>query len=121
MLRYHVPRFLLGVIFLGAGLNGWVVILGIDPLLPTSPQAMELLTGYLLILEKSTEVICGIMLLINRFVPAALVVLAPIVVNILLFHLFVDPALLPFAVFVTIMEAYLLWRYRVKIMPLLQK
>jgi len=112
MLRYHVPRVLLSLIFLGAGFNGWLVILGLDPVFPTSPQAMALLTGYLLVLEKTTELLCGLLLLCNRYVPATLAVLAPITVNILLFHLFADPALLPLAIVVSLLEGYLLWGYR---------
>lgn len=112
ILRLHVPRLLLSLIFLGAGFNGWVVILGYEPVFPTSPKAMELLTGYLLVLEKSVELICGLLLVANRYIPATLAVLAPIVVNILFFHLFVDPSLLPLAVLVFLLEAYLLWLYR---------
>ncbi|HZG17902.1 MAG TPA: hypothetical protein VE710_23265 [Candidatus Bathyarchaeia archaeon] len=112
LLRLHIPRIVLGLIFLCAGGNGWIVILGFPPIFPTSPQAMELLTGYLLVLEKTTEVLAGLLLLANRFIPATLAVLAPIVVNILLFHLFVDPALLLLALLVFLPEVYLLWVFR---------
>ena len=112
VLRVHVPRILLALIFLCAGINGWLVILGFAPVFPTSPKAAELLTGYLLVLEKTTELICGLALLLNIFVPAALAILAPIVANILLFHLFADPAFLPLALLVSVLEAYLLWIYR---------
>lgn len=111
-LRIHLPRILLSLIFIGAGFNGWVVILGFDPVFPTSPKAMELLTGYLLVLEKSTELIGGLFLLLNVFTPAILAIFAPIVVNILLFHIFDDPSLLPLAIVVSLLEAYLLWIYR---------
>jgi uncharacterized membrane protein YphA (DoxX/SURF4 family) len=111
-LRIHLPRILLSLIFIVAGFNGWVVILGYDPVFPTSPKAMELLTGYLLVLEKSTELIGGLLLLLNVFTPAILAIFAPIVVNILLFHIFEDPSLLPLAIVVSVLEAYLLWIYR---------
>ena len=117
----HAARIILGLIFLVAGLNGWAVILGMEPFAPTSPQAMALLTGYLLVLEKSTEVVCGLLLVCNRFLPAALAILAPIVANILLFHLFSDPALLPLAILVTLLETFLLFMYRESFKPLLKK
>ena len=49
-------------------------------------------TGYMLKLVGATEVVSGVLLLINKKVPFALVVLAPVVVNILFFHLFLAPA-----------------------------
>ena len=48
-------------------------------------------TGYFFPLLKATEVICGALLLSNKYVPLALVILAPIMVNILFFHLFLAP------------------------------
>lgn len=108
-----ICRILLGVIFLGAGINGYLVLLGLEPVLPTSPKAMELLgNGYLLALEKTVEVLAGIMLIIRRFVPLTLAMLSPVVVNILAFHLFIDRELLPLAIGVAILEACLLWDRR---------
>ena len=60
-------------------------------------------------------VIAGILLLVGRFVPLALVILGPILVNILLFHLFLDPTHLPTAIpgFVCVLlELFLIWAYR---------
>ncbi|WP_145950379.1 hypothetical protein, partial [Paenibacillus sp. Y412MC10] len=85
----HICRILLGVIFLGAGVNGYLVLLGLEPVFPTSPKAMELLgNGYLLALEKTVEVLAGILLIVRWFVPLTLAILLPVVVNILAFHLF---------------------------------
>lgn len=67
---------------------------------------------YLLIAEKSVEVICGLFLLLNRFVPLVLAVLAPIVINIFLLHLFVDHSLLLVAFIMLLMYSYLLFLYR---------
>ncbi|GAA0308348.1 putative membrane protein YphA (DoxX/SURF4 family) [Gracilibacillus halotolerans] len=83
----RIAELLLGIIFLGAGLNGYVVLLGFEAFAPTSPAAMEFLSsGYFLALEKGVEIIGGILLLIRRFVPLALIVLASIIVNILAFR-----------------------------------
>ncbi|MEJ8545994.1 DoxX family membrane protein [Brevibacillus borstelensis] len=105
-------RLLLGIIFFGAGLNGYLVIFGQPPVFPTSPQAMEFLQGYLLVMVKTVEVICGLGLLLNLFAPLSLVVLAPVSVNILTFHLFVDPSLLPLGIIVFALNGFLIWAYR---------
>ncbi|MED1783449.1 hypothetical protein P4V43_16660 [Brevibacillus fortis] len=105
-------RIILGLILLGAGVNGYIVLFGFEPIFPTSPAAMELLQGYLLVLVKTVEIICGLLFLTNRFVPLALTATAPLVVNILTFHLFVDPDMLAMGLIVAILEVYLLWSYR---------
>src|SRR4051794_37873323 len=109
----RMAEILLGIIFLGAGLNGYVVLLGFEAFAPTSPAAMEFLgDGYLLAMEKGIEIIAGILLFIRRFVPLVLVALASIVVNILTFHIFVDPELLLLALLVVLLEGLLAWYYR---------
>ena len=64
-------------------------------------------TGYLFPLIKMTEIVCGLCLLINRFVPLALVVLAPIVINIAGVHFFLDPSGMPVAIVIGLMTTYL--------------
>jgi len=109
----RIAEILLGAIFLGAGLNGYGVLFGFEPFAPTSPAAMEFLgNGYLLALEKGVEIIAGFLLLIRRFVPLALTVLAGIVVNILAFHIFVDSELLALAILVAFLEGTIAWHYR---------
>lgn len=117
----RVAEILLGVIFLGAGLNGYVVLFGWEPFAPTSPAAMEFLgDGYLLAMEKGVEIIAGMLLIIRRFVPLVLVVLASLIVNIVAFHLFVDSELLPLALLLIVLEGYLVWYYRESYRGLLQ-
>lgn len=109
----HISRILLGVIFLGAGINGFFVIFGLEPFIDTSPEAMALFEfEYLLVAEKSLEVICGILLLINQFVPLAVAILTPLIVNILMLHLFLDPTLLPLAIVLTVANGFMLFYYR---------
>jgi hypothetical protein len=57
-------------------------------------------------------VLCGILLLSNRFVPLALAVLAPIVINIVAFHAFLAPSGLGLAGLVLVLEVFLAWAYR---------
>lgn len=117
-----ISQFLLGIIFLFAGINGYFVILGIEPFIATSPQAMALFEfHYLLIFEKALEIICGILLLINRFIPLTLAILTPIIANILLFHLFIDHSLLILAIVLCILLCYLLFCYRKNYISLLEK
>src|SRR5690606_42092952 len=111
----RIAELLLGVIFLGAGLNGYVVLFGFDAFAPTSPAAMEFLgKGYFLALGKGVEIIAGDLLIIRRFVPLTLIVLASIIVNILAFHLFVDSDVLALEILVTILEGILVWLYSVR-------
>jgi uncharacterized membrane protein YphA (DoxX/SURF4 family) len=117
----RIAEILLGAIFLGAGLNGYAVLFGFEPFAPTSPAAMEFLgSGYLLALEKGVEIIAGFLLLIGRFVPLALTVLAGIVVNILAFHIFADSDLLAIAILVAFLEGAIAWHYRDSFMGLLE-
>jgi uncharacterized membrane protein YphA (DoxX/SURF4 family) len=107
-------RLLLGIIFILTGINGYFSLFGLDPFLPTSPAAQDFFygTGYLLPLLKSVELICGLLLFFNRWVPLALLTLAPVVVNILLFHLTLDPANLWMGLTVTVFLLILFYSYR---------
>jgi putative oxidoreductase len=100
----HVSRFLLGFIFLVFGLNGFLHFI---PMPPPSGVAGQFLgsmfvTKYLLFVF-AIQLIGGVLLLINRYVPLALTILGPIIVNILLFHSLMNPAGLGLALFVTIL------------------
>ncbi|MFS0575012.1 hypothetical protein AB1K83_05230 [Sporosarcina sp. 179-K 3D1 HS] len=115
-------RFFLGFVFLVAGVNGYFVIFGLEPFIATSPEAMALFEfDYLLIVEKSLEIICGILLLMNQFVPLALAILSPIIANILLLHLFLDPSLLLLAVLLVITFSFLVFSYRKNFISLLER
>ena len=100
----NVSRFLLGFIFLVFGLNGFLHFI---PMPPPSGVAGQFLgsmfvTKYLLFVF-AVQLIGGVLLLINRYVPLALTILGPIIVNILLFHSLMNPAGLGLALFVTIL------------------
>ena len=101
-----VSRFLLGLIFLVFGLNGFLHFI---PMPPPSGVAAQFLgsmfvTKYLLFVF-AIQLIGGVLLLINRYVPIALTILGPIIVNILLFHGLMNPDGLGLALFVTILWA----------------
>lgn len=67
---------------------------------------------YFMPLLKGTELVCGIALIAGRFVPLALVVLAPIVINILMVHIFLDRAGLPIALYLVAANLFLAYFYR---------
>jgi uncharacterized membrane protein YphA (DoxX/SURF4 family) len=115
-------RLVLGLIFAVFGLNFFVGFLPAPELSPRAGAFFQALidSGYLFAVEKVVELAAGILLLAGWFVPLALVLLAPIVLNILMFHLFLDPANLPLALVVTVLEVFLAWRYRHAFEPLLE-
>lgn len=118
----QISRLFLGVVFLVAGINGYFVIFGLEPFLATSPEAMALFQfKYLLIAEKSLEVICGILLISNQFIPLAIAILLPIVTNIFMLHLFLDHSLLFLAIVLVLAIGFLLFYYRQNYMNLLQR
>lgn len=115
-----VARVLLGLAFTVFGANA---LLGFMPVPPVAPAAGAFLgalaaTGYLLPLLVAVEVGAGLMLLTGRAVPLALVLLAPLLVNIVAFHLFLDPAGLAVPIVLVAVELYLAWTHRDAFAPL---
>ncbi|MEO7597365.1 MAG: DoxX family protein [Opitutus sp.] len=118
-----IARILLGLAFLVFGLNGF---LNFIPPPPTGiPQgamdfgAAMMKTGYLMQLVKGTEVLVAILLLLNRYVPLALTVLAPVLVNIVAFHAFLAPSGVAVPIVLLVLELYLAWKYRQLFRPML--
>lgn len=109
----HAVRILLGLTFFVFGLNGFLHFLPQPPLPAAAGPFLGGLvsTGYFFPLLKATEVAAGLLLLTNRFVPLALTVLAPIVVNIVAFHVFLAPGPLMVA-FLLASTVYLAWVHR---------
>lgn len=107
-------RLFLGLIFTVFGLNGFFNFMPAPPLPePALNFIMALVgSGYLMTLVKIIEVLCGVALLANFMVPFALVLLAPIVVNIFLFHLVLAPGGALIAILVFTLNGFLLWGYR---------
>jgi peptidoglycan biosynthesis protein MviN/MurJ (putative lipid II flippase) len=70
-------------------------------------------------LSSLTELVGGVLLLANRFVPLALALIAPVIVNIFLFHAFLEPSGMIMAIIVAVLEVYLAWAYRDAFRPML--
>ena len=82
-----IARYLLGLIFLVFGLNGFFHFIPMPPATGTAGQFMgAMFVSHYLVVVFLLQVIPAILLLINRYVPLALTLLAPVIVNIFLFH-----------------------------------
>jgi len=110
----RISRIFLGLAFFVFGLNGFLGFMP-QPAVPEAAGAMLgafAASGYMFPLIKGTEVVVGLLLLSNRFVPLALTLLAPITVNIVAFHLFLAPAGMAAPLVLTALQLYLAYVYR---------
>src|SRR5712672_993444 len=94
-----IARYLAGVIFLVMGLNGFLNFIPLSPPGGIAGQFMgALYISHYLWVIFAFQVIAGVLLLVNRYIPLAVASLAPVIVNILCFHAFMAPSGLPMAV-----------------------
>jgi len=99
-----IARILMGLAFLVFGLNGFLhFIPGAMPA-GTAGQFMGALveSRYFMVIA-ALQILGGALLLVNRYVPLALVILGPVIVNIFFFHLLMAPSGLPQAIVVVIL------------------
>jgi putative oxidoreductase len=115
-------RIGLGLLFTVFGLNKVLHFLPQPPMSGPPAEFFGALwaTGYMLPLIAATEVTSGVLLLAGRFTPLALTLLAPVLVNILAFHVFMAPAGLPVPLLALVAELYLAWTYRDAFAPMLR-
>ena len=112
-----IARLLFGACWLFFGLNGFLHFWMPEPKTPPPEAATALAngfaaSGYMWQFIAGTEVFAGALLLSGLFVPLALTVIAPIVVNILAFHLYANPVGLEVALVVVAFELFLAFTYR---------
>lgn len=90
---HTVPRVLLGLIYFVFGLNGFLRFLPLPPIPDAAQAFLGALgaSGYFFPVLKATEVLAGALLITGVAAPLALVVLAPITIQIFLFHMFLTP------------------------------
>jgi len=99
-----IARNLLGLIFLVFGLNGFFHFIPMPPPSGLAGQYLStLFVSHALVVIFLLEIAGGALLLANRFVPLALVLLGPVLVNILIFHFLMAPTGLPLAFFATLL------------------
>ena len=119
--RLTFARIALGLVFLAFGFDGLFHFFPLPPMPPRAQAVIDALIGYRLFYAvKVLEIVSAVLLLTNRFVSVAVLVLAPILFNIVWFDLNLDPASLPVGLALAALEAALLWARRDALAPLLR-
>ena len=115
-------QFLFGLIILAAGINKLYLFMPVPEQMPAGKAFIDFLyaTGYLMYVVALVEIIGGGLLLLNRLVPLALLILAPVTTNILLFHIFLEQKGLPMGIFIFSLQVLLFFLHKEKFLPLLQ-
>lgn len=117
-----LSRVLLGILFAVFGLNGFLHFIPMGPLPGgfAGQYLGALAMSHYMAVVFALELMAGILLVVNRYVPLALTVLAGITVNIVLFHVLMAPGGLPLAFFAAILWTLSVWNVRSAFMDLLQ-
>jgi uncharacterized membrane protein YphA (DoxX/SURF4 family) len=109
-----IARYLLGLVFLVFGLNGFLHFIPMPP--PKGALAAQfggvIFASHYWVVVFGVQVIGAVLLLVNRFVPLALVLLGPVIVNIFFFHALMAPEGLPLAIVVVVLWLILAVRYK---------
>ena len=108
-----IARYLLGLIFLTFGLNGFLHFIPMPPPAGVAGQfigAIFVSRWYIVIFLL--QVVPALLLLANRYVPLAVTILGAIIFNILCFHIFMAPAGLPLALVVAVLWFLTAWSVR---------
>lgn len=120
-----IVRTLIGLLFVFSSVVYFLMVMGVAPMpeLPAGPLKTFneglAASGYFFTLLKVTEFVCGVLLLTGRFVPLALVILSPIIINILMVHLLLDRSTLVVAIILVVAQIFLAYCYRDAFKPLL--
>ena len=108
-----IARYLLGLIFVVFGANGFLHFIPMPPPPGVAGQFMgALFVSHVLVVIFLLQLAGGILLLAGRYVPLALVLLGPVIVNIVLFHAFMAPSGLPLATVVVLLWLLVAWSVR---------
>jgi putative oxidoreductase len=111
-----IARLLLGLVFAVFGSNAFLHFIPMPPMQGQAGAFIGALisSGYIYVIAL-LQVVGGLLLLIGaRFVPLGLTLLGPVIVNIMLYHIFLDPSGLPMACVISVFALFLLWVYRYK-------
>jgi len=108
-----IVRSLLGLTFVVFGLNAFLQFIPLPPPQGLAGDFMKaLFVSHYFYVVAILQIAGGALCLLGRFVPLGLTLLGPVIVNILLFHIFLEPTGLPLAVVVSVLALFLLWAYR---------
>ena len=118
-----IARTLLGLIFFVFGLNAFLNFIPMPP--PPAGLAADfmkaLFVSHYLYAVKCFEISGGLILLSGRYTPLGLTLVGPVIVNILFFHIFLDPSGLPMGIVLATLALFLLWRNSSAFVGLLKK
>lgn len=109
-----IARLLLGLIFVVFGLNGFLNFINMGPM-PSGLAGQfigALAQSHYFWVVAALQVAGGALLLVNRFVPLALVLLGPVIVNIVLYHVFLNPSGSALAIIVVILWGIVFYSHR---------
>lgn len=116
-----IARVLLGLVFVVFGSNAFLHFIPMPPMQGQAGAFIGALinSGYIYPIAM-LQVIGGLLLLIGRFISLGLTLLGPVIVNIMLYHIFLDPSGLPMACVISILALFLLWIYRFRFPAIFQ-
>jgi putative oxidoreductase len=109
-----IARLLMGLLFLVFGLNRFLNFIPIAPMPPGAAEQFfgALISTHYIYFIAVIQIVSAVLLLINRYVPLGLTLLAPVLVNIDIFHFLMEPSGIPTACVLTVF--WLLVAYRVR-------
>jgi uncharacterized membrane protein YphA (DoxX/SURF4 family) len=108
-----IARVLLGIVFVVFGSNAFLHFIPMPPMQGQAGAFIGALinSGYVYVVAI-LQLIGGLLLLVGRFIPLGVTLLGPVIVNIMLYHIFLDPSGLPLAGVISILTLFLLWAHR---------
>lgn len=106
----QIAEIILGLTFIFGGINGLLIPLGFEAIIPVNPSSKFAVTlsetYYIFIIQKIVELVCGLLLVIRIYRFAALLALTPIVICIFAYHIVDDVSNLPIGL--TVLGCYIL-------------
>jgi putative oxidoreductase len=109
-----IARLLLGLIAVVFGLNGFLNFLSMGPM-PSGLAGQfigALALSHYFWVVAALQIVGGALLLVNRYVPLGLVLLGPVIVNILLYHVFLNPTGIGLAILVAVLWLIVFYWHR---------
>ena len=114
-----IARVLLGLMFCFFGLNGFLEFLPAPPLTGLPGAFLgALMTSHYVYLVCAVQVLGGLLLIVNQFLPLGLALLAPVIANIVTYHLTMQRSGAQLAIPATILWVFLAWKFRAYFAPL---
>jgi putative oxidoreductase len=109
-----IARILVGLTFVFFGSNAFLNFIHVPPMPPSPAQRFvtALAESHYFMVVGAAQVLGGLLLIVNRFVPLGLAILGPVIVNILSYHLFMSIQGIPPAIVVAILWLFLFYAYR---------